>query len=338
MDKSRVTIGALLLGIFILAACSKANSPTNSHFETAIKNYMHKHPDFFAIHPEPIPPQVMVNDDQILCGNILPDFPSPCSNFSFNRFMAIKNAGFYVQSKTVPSGKYVTKPNPNYSTELAKYNKNMGIYKKSMSDFNRKMAIYNAKVEQVDAEYNKKLNKLLAEWRRKGIWCVNHAKFGQITPNWCFAFIQQSGGTASNVTNNLVFQVLREYSPVYPNMYPALPTRGQYPNLPNHPILPKRPNKFINVQKMYPIFTASGPISIGKYEFSKIISASQPAADLMGAIVSQVKFSAKPKLSSNANLFPKDPSETTIKVFTIRLVQQTQGWSGEGQDGGLVNH
>jgi len=356
MRKSKFMWGILVFGVFVLAACSKANAPTNSNFEAAIKKYMAKHQKPFAVYSGSFPRKVVLKNNSILCetvGIMGSNGYSQCS-FPIDKFRTIKNAGFYVQHGEVPLGT-VTERNPTFSGEMAQYNKKMGKYKKSMIEYKRKMKAYNDKVAENEAIYRKEVKKYTAKAKKKAKWCINQnigasalptPKNGLPPPD-CGIFIAQTISRISNLSDSLAFNAGRATHNAYPDFLPAPPFRPVNPVVPTKPAQPLKPtDKFISVPKSYPAFVVSGDnsscgnnncqVSVGKLEFSKIISATQPATNADGVIVSHVTFATKPILLQNANVLPEDPTEKTEKIFTITLVQQTQGWSGDGVDGGII--
>ncbi|AKS23097.1 hypothetical protein ABH19_04000 [Leptospirillum sp. Group II 'CF-1'] len=356
MQKPKFIWGILVLGVFFLAACSKANAPTNSNFEAAIKKYMAKHQKTFTLYSGAFPRNVALKDNNILCetvGIMGSNGYSQCS-FPVDKFRTMKNAGFYVQHGEVPLGT-VTERNPTFSTEMAQYNKDMAKYKKSMIEYKRKMKAYNDKIEENEAAYRKEVKKYTAKAKKKAKWCINQnigasalptPKNGLPPPD-CGIFIAQTFSRISNLSDSLAFDAGRATHNAYPDFLPAPPSRPVNPVVPTKPAEPSKPtNKFISVPKSYPAFVVSGgnsscsinncQASVGKLEFSKIISATQPATNADGVIVSQVRFTTKPVLLQNANVLPKDPTETTERIFAISLVKQTQGWTGEGPNGGII--
>ncbi len=339
MQKSKFIWGILVFGVFVLAACSKANAPTNSNFEAAIKKYMLKHQNLFTVYSGSFPRKVVLKDNSLLCeasGGFGDSGYSSCSSFSINEFRVIKSAGFYVQQGEVPLGSYVTEPNPDFPGKMAQYNKKMEEYKKAMIEFNQKMKVYNRKAAENEAIYTKQMRKYDSLVKRKAVWCRKELNYINPPPvplslpkaNLCAALLN---------TGTVLPGLLSTPKPTLINSV-----------MPDQPTRPSKPtDKFISVPKSYPAFVVSGGntsctsdtcrVPVGKLEFSKIISATQPATSLGGVIVSQVKFGTKPSLLQNANVLPKDPNETTERIFTISLVKQTQGWSGEGENGGIIH-
>ena len=337
MQKSKFIWGTLVFGVFVLAACSKANAPTNSNFEAAIKKYMPKHQNLFTVYSGSFPHAVVLKDNSLLCetsGDSGDSAYSSCSSFSINEFRVIKSAGFYVQQGEVPLGS-VTEPNPNFSGEMSQYNKEMENYKKAMIEFHQKMKDYNRKAAENKAIYTQQMRKYDSLVKRKATWCRKELNYVNPPP------VLLSAPKAT------LCAVLLNYGTVRPGLLSTPKPTLISSVMPNQPTRPSKPtDKFISVPKSYPAFVVSGGntsctsdtcrVPVGKLEFSKIISATQPATNPDGVIVSQVKFGTKPSLLQNANVLPKDPNETTERIFTISLVKQTQGWSGDGVDGGII--
>lgn len=324
MRKVKFIWGILILTVFGFAACSKANAPTKKNFEAAINNFMEKHPKSFAIYSSPFPKEVvLLQDGKIQCN-------TPC-NFTTTQFSALKNAGLYVQQGKVPMGT-VSQPNPKFPLEMAKYKKKMEIYKRNLK------------------KYNEKLKDYIAKAKKKAKWCITQ-NFGfsnqqnGAPPPSCYIFIARTENHISWLSNELTLNAAEATHSNYPDFIPAPPLK---------PIEPSKPtDKYISVPKFYPSYALSGrdstcatdmmsglescKVHVGRFEFSKIISSTQPASNADGVIVSQVRFATKPRLFPIANSIPATPKNTEERVFTISLVKQTQGWSGEGPDGGIIS-
>lgn len=116
----------------------------------------------------PVISEMMVDCD---CGNLNPEeLKKEFSKFQFQTECEYSDDGYY-QGSTAYLAKLVTKENPNYDSEMKRYEKNLQKYNLKKKFFDEKMEIYqkelkNYETEQFLAEEQREL-KLLEKLKKK---------------------------------------------------------------------------------------------------------------------------------------------------------------------------
>lgn len=317
--------------LLAIAACTKANAPTPGHFKAAIESYIKAHPRRFAVHsgtfPDFVEKTVINNTTSLVCGQYVNAFGEMASHrtcsISLKQFDVLKSAGVYKQTGNV-QGAVFQNPNPNYANEMAAYKVQLKKYNDAIATYNKQSASIAAKNLKIFSDYNAAIKKKIA-------WCSHVPPTNVTVGTACSTLIHVNAAAAYRLA---------------PNLFPAPPVYLSPPAFSISP--PYEPQKMYLATKMYPLFSvvAGNGIScsngactviVGHLGVSKIepfLKVPSSAPD--GSIVETVRFLAKPVLNAKVRLFPKGPEETSEKMLSVSLVKETNGWTAEGPDGGLM--
>lgn len=313
-----------------MTACTKANAPTPGHFKAAIESYIKSHPQRFAVHSGTFPEKVVVKKAKdLVCdhsvynafGEIL-SHTTQCS-ISLEQFDALKTAGVYKQTGNV-QGAVFQKPNPNYADEMAAYKIQLKKYNDALAAYNKQAASITAQNRKISSDYNTAIRKKIA-------WCSHVPPTNVTVGTACSTLIHVNATAAYRLA---------------PNLFPAPPVYLPPPVFSMSP--PYAPQKMLLATKTHPLFSvvAGNGISCSSGQCTAIVGhlgvskiepfLKVPSSAPDGSIVETVRFLSKPVLTAKSRLFPNGAEETAEKMLSIALVKETNGWTAEGPDGGLM--
>ena len=331
MRNSHKFLAICILGIFVIAGCSKANAPTNSNFTLAIKKYIKQHPQApqFQI-MQGIPLEVKYDS----VGN------KPVNMSDINLFNLLLNKGVFIKDRIEYRNLSTTKTeeNPNYSQEESKYEKKLQEYHTALAVWKKRDADWKKKVQKIQNAYNMAAKQYTDQVISPKIqWCAS--RNGNLYGNdqtYCQA-VQQGISGVKNVLSYDQQNMLTFLGGSAPPPDPIFPQEPLRPRAPNGSVPSKtlqviktkkvptyiwyklvQNNPMVSCSPGNPFYAGLCSVNVGSYVFDKVLDSTAPSTNADGMIVSYVTAQFHPVMRIGTS--------GPIKNIKFAIVQETNGW------------